>query len=123
MDLSIKSFFAPSIETRELHIDPELRTRYYRNNFKTVLEGINSLAQKNQLEIRDINEIHKEIYMIGNGYDCIVTVTQISPIEAGIDFKINFFTSIGLNRPKKKALKFYADLKEILVFKGVSLHP
>ena len=121
--MSIRSFFSPSCETRELHIDPELRTRYYRNNFKTVLEGLHSLAQRNQLEVRDINEVHKEIYMLGNGYDCIVTVSQISPIEAGIDFKINFFSSMGLNRPKKKALKFYADLKEILVFKGVSLHP
>ena len=121
--MSIRSFFSPSCETRELHTDPDLRTRYFRNNFKTVLEGLKTLAERNHLEIREINEVHKEIYMIGNGHDCIVTVTQISPIEAGIDLKINFFSSMGLNRPKKRAIKFYNDLKDILVFKGVSLHP
>lgn len=121
--MSIRSFFSPSCETRELHTDPELRTRYYRNSFKQVVEGLRRLAEKNNMIVKDVNETHKEIYMIGNGFDCIVTVSQMTPIEAGIDFKINVFSGLGLNRPKKKAVQFYKELNEILSFKGISLHP
>ena len=121
--MSIKSFFSPSCETRELHTDPELRTRYYRNKFKDVIIGLRKVASQNAMEVRDVNDIHKEVYMLGNGFDAIVTITQISPIEAGIDLKVNTFSGIGMGRPKKKALKIYQDLKEILKFKGISLHP
>ena len=121
--MSIRGFFSPSCETRELNSDPELRTRYYRNNFKQVIEVLNKLAEKHHLEVREVNVRHKEVYMIGNGYDCIVTISQMNPIESGVDLKINFFAAIGFNRPKKKALQFYEDLKGILNFKGVSLHP
>ncbi len=121
--MSIKGFFSPSCETRELNVDPELRTRYYRNNFNQVIEGLNKLAEKHHLEVREVNVRHKEVYLLGNGYDCIVTISQMNPIESGVDFKLNFFSTIGFYRPKKKVLQFYKDLKGILKFKGVSLHP
>jgi hypothetical protein len=123
MDMSIKSFFSPSCETRELHTDPELRTRYYRNKFREVLSALQQVAKLNGMEVRNVNEIHKEVYMLGNGFDAIVTITQISPIEAGIDLKINTFTAVGMHRPRKKAMKIYQDLKGILKFKGIALHP
>lgn len=121
--MSFSSYFSPSCETRELHSDTALRTRYYRNKFKDVVEGLKKLAKMNDMEVREINEKHKEIYLLGKGCDCIVTVTQVSPIEAGIDLKINLFSAMGFNRPRKKALKYYNDLKGILNFKGVALHP
>jgi hypothetical protein len=123
MALSIKSFFATSCETRELHTDPALRTRYYRNKYKDVISALNQVAKLNNMEVRNVNEIHKEVYMLGTGFDVIVTITQISPIEAGIDLKVNTFTAVGMHRPRKKAIKIYQDLKAILNFKGVSLHP
>ncbi len=121
--MSIKSFFSPSCETRELHSDPELRTNYYRNKFKDIVEALQKLAEQNHMEVREVNEIHKEVYMIGNGFDAIVTISQMTPIEAGIDFKVNYFSAIGFGRPKKKVLHFYAELKNLLNFKGISLHP
>lgn len=121
--MSLSSYFSPQCETRELHSDTALRTRYYRNKFKEVVEGLYKLAEMNDMEVREVNEIHKEIHLLGKNHDCIVTVTQTTPIEAGIDFKINFFTAMGLNRPRKKVIKFYQDLKTILNYKGVSLHP
>ena len=75
------------------------------------------------MTVKEVNQTHKEVYMVGRGMDCIVTVTQINPIESGVDFKINLFAAIGFNKPRKKAIKLYEDLKSILNFKGVSLHP
>jgi len=121
--MSIRGFFSPSCETRELHRDPELRTRYFRNKFNDVIQGLEELASLNRMVVKDINKEHREAYLLGNGFDCIVTITMTTPIEAGIDLKINVFSAIGFGRPKKKALKLYADLKGILNFKGVSLHP
>ncbi len=121
--MSARSFFSPTCETRELHSDPGLRTRYYRNSFSQVIEGLRKLATKNNLDVREVNETHREVYLLGNGFDCIVTVSQITPIEAGIDFKMNYFSSIGFGRPKKKVIQFYEELKTILNFKGISLHP
>jgi len=121
--MSFKSFLSPSCETRELHSDPQLRTRYYRNNFSQVVTGLRQLAANHNLDVREVNETHKEVYILGNGFDCIVTVSLVTPVEAGIDFKLNMFSSIGFGRPKKRVVEFYEELKKILNFKGISLHP
>ena len=121
--MSASSFFSNSCETREMHKEEGLRTRYYRNNFDQCLEALKKLANQEQMEIRDVNKTHGEVYMLGNGFDAIVTISQINPAEAGIDLKINFFSSIGWGKPQKKALAFYKFLDTALKFKGVSLHP
>jgi len=121
--MSFRTFLSPTCETRELHNDPALRTRYYRNSFSQVVEGLKKMAEKHSMEVREINDTHKEVYLLGNGFDCIVTVAQITPIEAGIDFKMNQFASIGFGRPKERVIQFYEDLKTFLNFKGISLHP
>ena len=121
--MSISSFFSTSCETKELHSDALLRTRYYRNSFKQCLEAIEKMTETSGFEIRNVNQQHGEIYIISNGFDCIFTISQISPIESGIDMKINFFSFAGFNRPKKKAIQFYEQFNKALKFKGVSLHP
>ena len=121
--MSAKSFFANTCETRELHPDPALRTNYYRNNFTQVVDALTKIAEAEKLEIRDVNKGYREIYMLANGYDIIVTISEITPIEIGVDLKVNWFTGFGFNRPRKKVLYFYAKLKEVLRFKGISLHP
>ncbi len=121
--MSISSFFATTCETRELHRDAELRTRYYRNSFNQCLESLKKYAEQEHLEMRHVNPVHGELYLLGDGYDMILTVTQINPQESGVDIKVNFFSSIGMNKPKKKALQLYAYLDSALRFKGVSLHP
>jgi hypothetical protein len=121
--MSISSFFATSCETRELHLDPELRTHYYRNSFRDVAAAFEMLAGKERFDVKSVDPIHGEIYLIGDGFDAIVTVAQINPIESGIDLKINYFSFTGLGRPKKKAIALFKTLDAHLKFKGVSLHP
>jgi len=121
--MSITSFFATTCETRELHADQGLRTRYYRNNFEACLVALNKLATQEKLDIRDVNKVHGEIYVVGNGFDVIITVAQVSPIESGIDMKVNFFSFMGFGRPRNTAVKYYKFFDQNLKFKGVSLHP
>jgi hypothetical protein len=121
--MSVKSFFSNTCETRELHLDPSLRTNYYRNNFNQVLAALNEVAKELYLEVKNVDKIHKEIYMLGDGYDIIVTLSEITPVEIGVDLKLNWFGGFGYHRPKKKVIQIYAKLKEKLRFKGISLHP
>ncbi len=121
--MSIRSFFSPRSETKELHAEQELRTRYYRNTFKQCLEAVKAMAEEKNLEVRDVNMEHGEVYLLGFGYDVITTITKVTPIEVGIDFKVNFFTTFGFNRPKNKISELYDALDDRLNFKGVSLHP
>jgi len=121
--MSLSSFFSPSCETRELHSDEVLRTRYYRNNFTQVVEAFKKLSEQMDFDVQNINREHTELYLISNGFDCIVTVSQITPIESGVDLKINVFGAIGFGKPKKRAIELYRGLDKTLQFKGVSLHP
>ncbi len=121
--MSFKSTFSTSCETRELHSDPQLRTRYYRNNFKQVLEVIEKLQKELDFDIRNVDQTHGEVYMISNGFEIIATIIQVTPIETGVDFKVNFFSFIGLGRPKKQAVRLFQALDKELKFKGVALHP
>ncbi|MDD4183789.1 MAG: hypothetical protein WC251_04175 [Candidatus Izemoplasmatales bacterium] len=121
--MSILSFFSTTCETRELHRDPDLRTKYYRNSFNQCLEALKKYAEAENLDLKNVNPVHGELYMLGNGFDMIITVTQITPQESGIDIKVNVFGLMGMNKPKKRALELYAFLDSSLRFKGVSLHP
>ncbi len=121
--MSFKSFFTNSVETRELNRDPDLRTNYYRNKISEVVETLKELAEEEHMVLRHFDEIHKELHFVGSGFEAIVTLTTISPVECAVDFKINYFTAFGFNRPKNKVLHFYQALKKKLNFKGISLHP
>ncbi|PKL01024.1 MAG: hypothetical protein CVV56_04245 [Tenericutes bacterium HGW-Tenericutes-1] len=121
--MSISTFFLSSSETRELHSDAKQRTHYYRNSFKECLKVIEKLAEDNRMDVRDVNDRHGEIYLLGNGFDAIITAIQLSPIETGIDIKINYFSFVGLGRPRKRIIEFYDYLDKNLKFKGISLHP
>jgi len=121
--MSITSFFQSNAETRELHSDVELRTHYYRNSFKDCLKIVEKMAEELRMDVRDINERHGEIYLLGNGYDAIITAIQLSPIETGIDIKINYFSFAGFGRPRKRVMEFFDYFDKNLKFKGISLHP
>jgi hypothetical protein len=116
-------FFQTSCETRELHSDVQLRTRYYRNSFAQTKDAIEKAGKEMGFEIRGFNQAHGEIDIIGNGFEAIITALQITPIETGVDIKMNLFSFIGMGKPKKLTLQIYALLDKSLKFKGVSLHP
>jgi hypothetical protein len=121
--VSIGSFFSTSCETREMHSDPQLRTRYYRNKFEKCVEALEQYAAKEHLRMEAVDKVHGEIFMVGLDYECIVTISQINPIESGIDLKVNKNGSVGWGKPKKMVLDLYRFLDSQLNFKGVSLHP
>ena len=121
--MAIESFLSNTCETKDLHPDHELRTRYYCNTFAEGLQAVRELAQAKKVEIQVINEIHKEIHIVGNGFDGIITFFISGPNEMALDMKINWFGIIGWGKPRKVVIAFYRFFDTALQFIGVSLHP
>jgi len=117
------SIFQTSIETRELHKKVALRTHYYRNSFDQVKKALDTIVEEDNMQVQDVNRKFGDIYLLGDGYEVIVSAIQLTPNETSIDFKINYFVTIGWNRPEKKAVHLYARLDQLLHFKGTVLHP
>ena len=116
------NIFTTSLETSERNKKEELKTHYYKTSFQGVLKALNKIAEEGWLEIHEYNETYGEIYLVGDGYECIVTVTEMNRYESGVDFKINYFSIMGFGRPYKLAVKLYDLLNKELPFKGKELH-
>lgn len=116
-------FFSTIEETRELHSNGKLRTHYYKNSYQDVLAIVRTFEREFSLNLKHVDNNHGEIYLIGSGYDMIVTCIEVTPFETSVDIKVNFFGFIGMNRPAKTIEKIYQYLDSRLRFKGVSLHP
>ncbi|HOW37616.1 MAG TPA: hypothetical protein PLZ76_01755 [Bacillota bacterium] len=120
--MGFSDFFASSCETRELHRDEQLRTRYYRNRFEHCQEALETFAKQEGMTVESVDRVHGEIFLIGPRFECIATVSQLTPLETGIDLKVNY-PGAGWGKPKKTVLAIYRHLNSALQFKGVSLHP
>jgi hypothetical protein len=117
------SIFQTVAESKELHSDPQLRSRYYKANYRTVKAHVIEHAKTLQLDVRSVDDEHREIFLQGSRYHIIVSIVQVNPIETSVDFKVEFYGLIGRGRPKKTILAFYQYLDANLPFKGVGLHP
>lgn len=116
--------FAKTIlETREMHALPDLRTHYYKTNFKKTKAVVVDYANRHDLSIPTVDDAHGELYLQAKNYHIIVSIVQVTPLETAVDFKVQFYSLMGFNRPKKQILAFYDYLDKNLPFKGTSLHP
>ena len=117
------SIFQNSIETRENHKNPNLRTRYYKNSFNQVKKAMEKICSEEDMQLQQVNERFGEMYICAFGYEVFVTAIEMSPIETSVDFKINYFSTFGWNRPEKKAIHLFERLNKMLIYRGQMLHP
>lgn len=121
--MGLREFFSNSAETRELHNDVELRSRYYKISYKKARIKVEDYCNLVGINIKDINDDHGEIYLQTAKYHMIVSIVQVTPLETAIDMKVETYQIIGRGIPKKKILELYKYLNDELSFKGVGLHP
>ena len=117
------SYFSPRAESKELHSDVALRSHYYKTNYAKTRDAIVEHAQELNLGVRTIDDEHREIFLQGAKYHIICSLVQVTPYETSVDFKIEVYGLMGMNRPRKRIIQFYQYLDKKLPFKGVSLHP
>jgi hypothetical protein len=117
------SFFQTIAESKELHTDPQLRSRYYKTNYRKVKAVILEYAEQQGLQVRNIDDDHRELFLQGPRYHVIASIVQVNPYETSADFKVEVYGLAGFGRPKKLIREFYQHLDQHLMFKGVGLHP
>jgi len=117
------SAFQTVAESKELHTDPTLRSRYYKTNYAKTKAVILEYAKNEGIDVRSIDDEHRELFLQGGRFHIIVSIVQVNPIETSVDFKVEVYGIIGFNRPKKMIHSMYKYLDENLSFKGVALHP
>lgn len=115
------NWFSRTVETDENHMSKELRTHYYKANYKICKEAIMKLMNEQKFTLRHGNDEYQELLFSKHNFEIIVTVTTINPIESAIDFKVNSGYKIGMHRPKNLVVEFYRFLDKNLTFKGIGL--
>jgi hypothetical protein len=121
--MGFSSFISGTSETSEMHDNRSLRSHYYKTSYTKAKEAMVQYANLNGLEVKHVDDTHKELFLQAPLYHIIASFVQINPIETSIDLKIETYTIIGFNRPMKKILNVYRYLDKNLEFKGVGLHP
>ncbi len=116
-------FFSNVSETKELHSDIKLRTRYYRTNFKKTLVVVEDFAAQNGYVVKSIDEKYGEIFLQSQKAHMIISISQMNMLETAVDVKVELYGVIGANRPKNMIVKLYNLLDHNLEFKGTSLNP
>lgn len=116
-------FFSNEAETRELHKNIELKSRYYKASFKKIKDQIEVYCKNNKIAMEHIDEAHGEVFLQTSNYHVIVSIVQMNPLESSVDMKVQTYSLIGRNIPKKTILKIYEFLDSKLQFKGTNLHP
>lgn len=116
-------FVKTILETREMHTMTDCRTRYYKTNYNKAKEAILNYANGQNLDVQSVDDAHGEIYIQAKNFHIIAVAIQVTPIETAVDIKVQYYSLVGFNRPKKRIVEMYAFLKENLPLKGISLHP
>lgn len=121
--MGLLDFTKTLCETKELHQDKDLRTRYYKTGYTKVKEQVLRFCDNAGLIVKNINDEHGEILVQTSKLHCIISIIQITPLETACDIKVQTYGVFGMNIPRKTVLSIYDHLNKSLTFKGVSLHP
>lgn len=121
--MSVGSFFGTIDETQELHVVRELRSRYYKTNYKKAKAMAIEYTKAINVNVTNIDDEHREILLQSKRYHIIVSIVQVTPIETSIDLKVEMYGLFGFHRSRKIIISFYEYLDRNLQFKGVGLHP
>lgn len=121
--MSFSTFMSNIAETQELHVNSDLRSRYYKTNYTKAKNAVIDYAKKNRIIVKHVDDDHKELFLQERKYHIMVSFIQINPIETSVDVKVEMYRIVGLNRPNKIIINLYDELNQKLEFKGVGLHP
>ena len=119
--MKFRDMFNKSYETSDNNSEETLKSHYYRARYEEALKMVRELVEAEKATITDENEVYKEILFENNSYSCVCKITDTTPVEMAIDFKIETFGFFSFGKGKKIIAGFYKFLDSKLNFKGVGL--
>ena len=120
--MRFSDYFRNDFETSDNHYLPELRTRYYRCRNEAAMEQVLNVAKAENAKIRDVNDVHNEIFFETPKYSCIATVISPTLTETAVDFKVTTNKLLPMGAGSKIIMRLYEMLNQKLPFKGVGLY-
>lgn len=117
------NFTSNLAETKELHTNPYLRTRYYKGRYSNIKEIVINYAKANKIIVKSVDDTHGEVYLQANRFHIIVSILQVSPLETAVDIKVQTYKLLGLYKPLKIITGLYNYIDSKADFKGIGLHP
>ena len=103
-------FIASLEETKEQHINRDLRTRYYKCGYNQVKKVVLDYAESLKLKVISVDDAHGEVFIQSSSYHMIASIIQINPLETAIDIKVQSYKAVGFNKPKNAILSLYNEL-------------
>lgn len=90
---TLRKYFGNHAETREEHVDPTLKTRYYKTTKDRGLDALENLFKNSQTyKMNSISKDHGEISILikkGRKAFIVVTVIMVKPYQTAIDFSVS----------------------------------
>jgi len=103
-------FLKTTAETSEHAMNPVLKSKYYKANYKAVKEVVLAYAAERKLRVESVDDDHRELFIKSRKFHVIVTILQLKPTNTSVDIKVQKYSFIGLNKPYKEIDKLYRYL-------------
>lgn len=103
-------FLKTTAETSEHAVNPALKSRYYKANYKALKEACLAYAKERKLRVENIDDEHRELFFKTRKFHVIVTILQLKPTKTSVDIKVQKYSFIGLNKPFREIDKLYEYL-------------
>ncbi|WP_391557330.1 hypothetical protein [Robertmurraya sp.] len=121
--------FNRQCETKENHVEEELRTRYYRVNLQSLFQSVKEIIENDQhakvvSDSIDHGEIAVEINR-GKKMFAIITIITVKPYETAVDINVSTEQTVLLGAyPSLRAeiTRIYQELDKKHPYIGVGKH-
>jgi hypothetical protein len=108
--MGLLDVFKTTAETSEHTLNPALKSKYYKANYKAVKEACLTYAKERKLQVVNIDDDHHELFIKGRKFHIIITILQLKPTKTSVDIKVQKYSFIGLNKPFREIKMLYAYL-------------
>lgn len=108
-------------ETKDIHTNPSMITRYYVNDYLQCKNAVIKVAENLGYHLAGVNDEYAELLLVGKNHDLIVRIYSYTPRETAIDFFVDKKGFFSVN-PAKLVPQWYELLGKMLQFKGLGLH-
>lgn len=116
-------FFIKDIETSDNHRNRELKTHYYKSEYKEAKEIVIRYLNQKKIKVTNIDDNYGEIFVETSSFHMIISIRSPRILYVSIDIKISVYSLVGAYKPHKYIKEIYSYLDKELPFIGKGLQP
>lgn len=111
------------VNTYENHPSDFMKTHWFQARYQECRDAIIDIARDFGMNIVNINDEYKEIFVVNNKYKLMIKVTEFSLTETSIDLYLEKLGFLDISAWKKFIMSWHSRLAKKLPFIGIALHP